>query len=177
MKRKHYKTWPKILKAYLEWEKLFKDEENYFEKWLTDLADSAMSKYVKRRDSEYYKFEYISCITHSAEWCQKHVKHNADNCNNCHRVSRQWYSYRRKIRNGNAGCSSCNAFHKEQHKQEYDIVMMERHWAERVQDKRFNKNKIRPSFDDLMEIQDTYLSLIEWTMEESDITSPWIIDI
>lgn len=176
MKRKHYKTGPKILKAYLEWEKLFKDEEKRFEDWLTYLADNAMSKYVKQRDSKGYKLNPIRCITYLADWCSGYIKYDSDNCNNCHWIGRGWWSYRWKHRNGNAGCSSCNAFHKEAHKQEYDIVMMNRYGAERVQDKRFNKNKIRPSFDDLMEIQDIYLSLVNWELTLEDVTNKWIVD-
>lgn len=174
---KWYRTWDACLRKYERWEKLYLKEEQVLEDYLIWKADSLCSKYVKYRDSKRWKLSMIVCITHKADWCQVNIDPtNNDQCNNCHWIGREWYSHRRKLFNCNAGCISCNAFHKEAHKQEYDAVMINRYWHECYNKFWTSKNKIKPSIDDLLSIIDDYEKLLSWEhRNELCVENEWII--
>ena len=125
-------------------ERLLKKEETRLWKKLRDKADEVFSKFIRKRDIKKW------CITKRIERCTNRIQHN------CHWIGRGWYSHRWDELNCNWWCASCNTFNQEEHKVEYTRIMVNRHWIDWVEKQLFEKNKIKPSIDELIEIIKKY---------------------
>ena len=105
--------------------------------------DAWFSRFIRLRDADINGI--CSCIT-----CG--IKQPRKSMHNCHWIERWNYRWRRDENNCNAGCNSCNTYHKEAHKRKYTMYMVAKFWLETVMkmeaDKRGNTKR------KLFELQD-----------------------
>ena len=120
-----------------------KEEKRLFNK-LIHYADTYFSKFIRTRDHEKW------CITKNLDTCQNKI----DDC--CHWISRSFYSHRRDEYNCYWGCASCNSYHKQEHWMEFTRIQTHKHWIERVDKQMFERNKIKPTIEELIEIIKKY---------------------
>lgn len=111
---------------------------------LKDLADAYFSIFIRDRDRS------KGCITKKLDTCQKAVQHN------CHRISRWFYSHRRDEENCAWWCASCNTYYQQEHWIEFTRQQIHKHWIERVDKQLFERNKIKPTIDELISIIKKY---------------------
>lgn len=128
-----------LLKKRNNWEKLLKKEEVYLWKKLRDEADRVFSIWIRNRDKKKW------CIT-----CNWPVQHNA------HRIDRWRYSHRRDEKNCCWACANCNTYRQEEHKVLFTISQTKKYWQDRVDQQIFNRNKIKPTIDELLAIIEKY---------------------
>ncbi len=85
--------------------------------------DAWFSRFIRLRDAD--KEWICSCITCGIRIERKKM-------HNCHFIWRGNYRYRRDENNCNAGCNSCNTYHKERHMRNYTYYMTAKYWLETV---------------------------------------------
>lgn len=127
----------RLLKKYLSWEKLLKKEESTLWKKLVEKADKLFSIFIRNRDS--------ICVT-----CWWPVQHNA------HWISRGYYSHRWDENNCAGACAYCNTYNQEEHKVLFTVYQTKKHWQKWVDKQLLNKNKVKPTIDDLLAIIEKY---------------------
>lgn len=133
-----------ILKKYLDWESLFKYEEVYLWKKLRDNADTVFKKRIRDRD----KWKW--CVSFGANACKDKVEHA------CHRIEAWWFSHRWDEDNVNWWCSTCNWYNKREHQMYYDLWIVNKYWKEWAEKQLFEKNKIKPTIDEMLAIIEKY---------------------
>lgn len=134
----------KLLQKYRSWEKMTKKEETELWQKLRDRCDQVFSVRIRNRD------KWKDCITSQVPACHHKIEHN------CHWIERGWLSHRRDPENCYGGCSSCNTYHEWEHKIYFTKFMIEKNWKERVDKQLFERNKKKPSIDELIEIINKY---------------------
>lgn len=90
---------------------------------LVKILDTWFSRFIRLRDSDLNWICYCVTCNNKLYWKQKWT-------HNCHYIERWNYKTRRDETNCHTGCTSCNTYHKEEHKRRYTIFMVEKYWLE-----------------------------------------------
>lgn len=130
------------------WQPLNKKMEDDREARHIKELDTRFARYIRRRDRN------KDCITAWVSTCSHKIE------NNCHFISRWRYSHRWEERNCHWGCVSCNKYHQEEHKSEYMLVMIEKHWSGYIRDQINKRHKKKPSLEWMKEKIAHYKSLL-----------------
>lgn len=136
-----------------------KQLENKEYKKLIRLADKYFAEFIKLRDTD--KQWIGTCCT-----CNKRVKYlwrdllgkirKSWEVHCCHRIPRWYYSHRWNEENCYMWCNHCNTFDQENHHNTLTLIQVEKYWQERVSNNLKNKNRVKPSLEELKNIVEYY---------------------
>ena len=138
-----------IKKKIANWDKLFKYEEKYLWDKLVKKADYIFSKYIRKRD------ERKDCITSDLDTCSHKIEQA------CHRIPRAYYSHRWNEANCSWWCVSCNSYHPQSHWMSFERYQINKYWMEWVEEQHREKNKKKPTIEELNEIIEKFWKLYE----------------